>query len=170
MDTSRFPVETVSWEDCGKFLDKVNDRGGAEKVFGKRGKFVLPHENEWEYACRGGRGNRTAFYFGEVLNGMQANCRGNEPWAIETKGPNENRTTEVGSFESKVPHPWALCDMHGNVWQWCENWYDSEQKNRILRGGAWNSSSGFCRAARRVEYGPVNRTDSCGFRVCFRLD
>jgi formylglycine-generating enzyme required for sulfatase activity len=73
LDTGRFPVEQVSWSECAAFLKKLNDRGGAEKAFGN-GRFVLPHENEWEYACRGGKGNATAFHFGSALDGKQANA------------------------------------------------------------------------------------------------
>jgi len=170
MDTNRFPVETVSWIDCGKFLDKLNERGGMEKVFRKRGKFVLPHEDEWEYACRGGRGNSRPFYFGDVLNGRQANCDGNSPYGTDTKGPYKGRTTEVGEYESEAPHPWGLCDMHGNVWQWCENWYDSEQKLRVLRGGSWFTVARICRAACHVWGEPGYHDYDFGFRICFRLD
>src|SRR5206468_519820 len=71
LDTARFPVEQVSWDDCQKFLEKVNARGGAANIFGKAGQFRLPHEDEWEYACRGGKGNGRAFCWGDELNGTQ---------------------------------------------------------------------------------------------------
>ncbi len=64
LDTSRFPVEMVSWDDCQAFVEKLNEKvGEAEKVFGGKVRFALPHEDEWEYACRGGLGNGQAFYF-----------------------------------------------------------------------------------------------------------
>jgi formylglycine-generating enzyme len=172
LDTTRFPVEEVSWDDCAKFLAKLNDRGGAEKIFGKRGKFVLPNEDEWEFACRGNRGNGRAFYVGGMLNGKQANCDGSQPNGTEATGPCMGRTTEVGAYEHEAPHPWGLCDMHGNVYQWCENWYDGKQDERVLRGGCWMNAAWYCRAARRpaAEPGFRNYQGALGLRVCFRLD
>ncbi|HEV3439017.1 MAG TPA: formylglycine-generating enzyme family protein [Gemmata sp.] len=169
--TSRFPVEEVTWNDCQKFLEKVNKRAGAEMIFAKAGKFVLPHENEWEYACRGGKGNQQAFYFGNELNGAQANCDGKNPYGTDKKGDNKGRTTEVGSYAKGWPHPWGLCDMHGNVLQWCENKYDQLEK-RVLRGGSWGYHSAFCRSAIRFRRDSAD-TDGLldvGLRVCFRLD
>jgi formylglycine-generating enzyme required for sulfatase activity len=120
LDTSRFPVDRVSWKDCQNFLKRINSRVGIEKVFGTTGKFVLPEEDQWEYACRGGMGNKRAFYFGNQLNGTQANCDGREPYGTDKKGDYKGRTTEVGSYAKDWPHPWGLCDMSGNVWQWCD--------------------------------------------------
>jgi len=137
MDTSRFPVEQVSWDDCQAFLKKCKLKG-----------LKLPREDEWEYACRGGKGNSQPFYWGDELNGDKANCDGTIPYGTTTKGPCLQRTTEVGSYAKAAPHPWGLCDMSGNVYQWCDNWFDSEQKLRAARGGSWNSNSGNCRAAR----------------------
>src|SRR5215203_1527918 len=98
MDTSRFPVERVSWDRiCGQekyagmgFLDKI-DHSGIQRALGKSGKFRLPHEDEWEYACRGGRGNKQAFFWGDALNGTEANCDGNYPYGT-TKRPHLQRT------------------------------------------------------------------------------
>jgi formylglycine-generating enzyme required for sulfatase activity len=170
LETGRFPVEQVSWQDCARFLGKLNDRGGAANGFGKRGGFVLPHEYEWEYACRGGLGNRLAFYFGGALNGKQANCCGTVPFGTETKGPHMERTTAVGAYENVAPHPWGLCDMHGNVWQWCENWGDHDRAYRACRGGCWDGIPWDCRAAFRYGQEPALRHRYFGFRVCFRPD
>ncbi len=170
MVTIRFPVENVSWDDCQGFLKVLNERGGAAGVFGGAGRFVLPHEDEWEYACRGGKGNGRAFYWGDTLNGTEANSHGNFPYDGATKGPYLERTAEVGSYESKSPHPWGLCDMTGNVWEWCENKYEQSEDRRVLRGGSWINYAGFCRVAYRVNFTPDNRDNIHGFRVCFRLD
>jgi formylglycine-generating enzyme required for sulfatase activity len=170
LDTSRFPVEEVSWDDCQEFLVLVNKRVGAAKVFGQAGKFVLPHEDEWEYACRGGKGNKQAFYFGNELNGTQANCDGNFPYGRDKKGDYKERPTEVGSYAKEHPHPWGLCDMHGNVWQWCENLCEKSKGRRALRGGAWHLDPAYCRAAYRGMPSPADRLNVYGFRVCFRLD
>jgi serine/threonine protein kinase/formylglycine-generating enzyme required for sulfatase activity len=164
LDTSRFPVETVSWGDCQDFLKKLNEKVTIPATLGK-GRFSLPHEHELEYACRGGKGNKQPFYFGEELNGTQANCRGNFPYGTATKGAYVERTTEVGSYEKVAPHSWGLCDMSGNLWQWCSNEYSSGR--RVLRGGCWTNHSGVCRSAYR--YGTVTeaRCWFYGFRVVF---
>ena len=161
-------------DDCLNFLAKLNDpTKGAElvRVFGKRGKFVLPHEDEWEFACRGGKGNRRPYYFGDELNGKQANCDGTVPFGTATPGPYKKRTTAVGEYEKVSPHPWGLCDMHGNVYQWCENNYNEDPKNgRVVRGGSWGGDARGCRAAARLRRPPGIRSDFLGCRVCFRLD
>jgi formylglycine-generating enzyme len=169
LDTRRFPVERVSWDDCQKFLEKLNKRDGMQQVFGKPGKFMLPHEDQWEYACRGGKGNRQAFYFGNELNGTQANCGGNLPYGTDKPGDCKERTTEVGSYAKDWPHPWGLCDMHGNVRQWCENQY--EQSNTYtIRGGSWDSIARNCRSAFRLGSWPAHWSLNVGFRVCLPLE
>ena len=170
MNTGNFPVEQVSWSDCNKFLDKLNGRAGTEKVFGRPGKFVLPTEDEWEYACRGGKGNGRMYYFGDAPNGKFANCNGENPFGTEEKGPNMERTTSVGAYENLAPHPWGLCDMHGNVWQWCDDWYGSQHSKRNLRGGAWTNDARDCRAATRFGEDPFIGLRNIGFRVCFRTN
>jgi formylglycine-generating enzyme required for sulfatase activity len=165
MNTSRFPVESVSWDGCQKFLEKLNKRTEVAKVFGKAGQFVLPHEDQWEYACRGGKGNKQAFYFGNELNGTQANCRGTVPYGTDKEGEYKERTTEVGSYAKNWPHPWGLCDMHGNVWQWCDNNYKLTN-SYMLRGGSWNFRAESCRSACSNAYPPGACYGSIGFRVC----
>jgi formylglycine-generating enzyme required for sulfatase activity len=76
----------------------------------------------------------------------------------------------VGSYEAEARHPWGLCDMHGNVWQWCANWHNSEQKVRILRGGNWFFDSESCRSAGRYRSVPVNAVYGGGFRVVVAQD
>jgi formylglycine-generating enzyme required for sulfatase activity len=165
LNTDRFPVEMVSWDDCQKFLEKLNKRIEVEKVFGKVGQFVLPHEDQWEYACRGGKGNKQAFYFGPELNGTIANCYGNFPYGTDKWGDFKDRTTELGSYAKDWPHPWGLCDMHGNVWQWCDNHYE-ESNARVLRGGSWYEHARYCRSAYRHREEPDCRLGFSGFRVC----
>ena len=170
MNTERFPVENVSWNDCQKFLMKVNERGGVPKVFGKDGKLVLPHEDQWEYACRGGRGNKRPFYWGSELNRAQANCDGNFPYGAD-KDDYLKRTCAVdftngGKYEK---HPWGLHHMSGNVWQCCDNLY-AKTTFRVLRGGAWSSSAWGCRSANRDWSAPDVRFHDVGFRVCLPLE
>ena len=143
-DTSSFPVETLSWDDCQVMIKKLNESMKLPAVLGK-GKFCFPHEDEWEYAARGGKGNKAGGFISATrLNGKQANCRGDRPYGTTTKGDSKGLTTAVGSYEKVAPHPWGLCDMSGNVWQWCENKYDN-RNDRVIRGGSWALSPVYCR-------------------------
>jgi len=168
-DTRRFPVEQVSWNDCQELIEKLNASAKVPAALGK-GKFCLPHEDEWEYAARSGKGNKQRFYFGDELNVKQANCNGNFPYGTATKGPYLGRTTAVGSYEKAAPHPWGLCDMSGNVWQWCENKSDDKNETFVLRGGSWYVDARNCRSGRREGGGPTIRSSFIGCRVCFRMD
>jgi formylglycine-generating enzyme required for sulfatase activity len=172
MDTTRFPVEQVSWDDVTRdFLPAVNRRPGAKAAFGKAGKFCLPHEDEWEYAARGGKGNRQAFYWGDELDGSQANCDGNSAYNAPNAKNYLDRTCAVDDATLKYPrHPWGLMHMHGNVWEWCENKYNQSGDHRVLRGGSWRGYAWQCRAASHSRVAPDYRYGSVGFRLCFRLD
>ncbi len=169
IDTGNFPVEQVSWDDTQLFMKKLNARGGMAKSFGKVGNFKLPHEDEWEYACRGGKGNKQPFYWGDTLNGDRANSNGANPYGTETKGAYMERPNTVGSYTKSAPHVWGLSDMSGNVWEWCDNLNSSEQPLRVLHGGSWSYSAAYCRTAARYWYGPAYRNYGGGFRVCFSL-
>jgi formylglycine-generating enzyme required for sulfatase activity len=166
-DTSRFPVEGVSWDDCQAFLKRLNERAGVQAAFGRPVTFKLPHEDEWEYACRGGKGNKQPFYFGAELNGRQANCDGTEPYGTKTKGPYLERTAAVGSYAKEYPHPWNLCDMHGNVYEHCDNLHSKNGTDRVVRGGSWGSNAVNCRSADRGRNAPDERYPfgGQGFRV-----
>jgi formylglycine-generating enzyme required for sulfatase activity len=170
-DTERFPVEMVSRVDCEVLIKKLNDgiKNGTIKEVAPmgKGKFCLPHENEWEYAARGGRGNKQVFYFGDALNGEQANCNGT--FGGLPAGPNLKRTSKVGSYEEKAKHPWGLCDMIGNVCQWCENKHENPN-TFVARGGSWFHDAGACRTAFRFGFAPVNGFVALGVRVCYRPD
>ena len=190
-DTGRFPVENVSWDDCQQFLARANAHGGVRKAFGRPGALVLPHENEWEYACRGGLGTARPFYFGDKLTGAEASCDASKPYGTTVAGAGRLRPMPVGSFETKFPHPWGLCDMHGNVWEWSENTYgpagdkappqgdkapgarggNAEEYEspgaRVGRGGSWYNFPANCRSAKRRAFEPTKRFNDCGFRVCF---
>ncbi len=124
------PVEQITWNDCQKFIQKCS-------VLGL--KLQLPHEDQWEYACRGGKGNKQPFYWGDTLNGDKANSNGNYPYGTNEKGVSLEKTTEVGSYEKVAPHPWGLCDMHGNVYEWCNNLHSIKNLDRVIRGGCWFS-------------------------------
>ena len=132
----------------------------------------LPTEAEWEYACRAG--TQTAFHYGNSLSSLQANFNGEKPYGDAAKGPNLQRTTKVGSYEANA---WGLHDMHGNVLQWCKDWYDKDYQNRdnndtlgrVIRGGAWPRDGRACRAASRQSFDPTARAPGIGFRVVVRM-
>jgi formylglycine-generating enzyme required for sulfatase activity len=172
MDTSRFPVERVSWFDAELFCRKISELP-AEKAAGR--VYRLATEAEWEYACRAGTAN--VFHFGDVLDGTQANVCGGHPYGTDKKGPYLNRPTNVGSYPGNA---FGLFDMHGNMWEWCADWCDSgyytnspvndptgpaDGEARVIRGGAWRFSADWCRAAARYGYDPRIRAYDVGFRV-----
>ena len=169
MDTSNFPVESVSWDDCQYFIAQLNASGCVPEGW----EFRLPREAEWEYACRAG--TRTPFFWGYSLNGEKACCRGSFPYGQAEKGPDLGRPTNVGLYGA---NPWSLCDMHGNVWEWCDDWHaplDAEVQQdptgpltgveRVARGGSWRTYPRHCRAASRPSFPPEARSSRCGFRV-----
>jgi uncharacterized protein (TIGR02996 family) len=171
MDTSTFPVDNVSWDDAVAFCEKLSARP-EEKACGR--SYRLPGETEWEHSCRGGLFSKP-FHFGDQLNGTQANCDGNGPYGTDEKGPYVERTCVVGSY---FPNAFGLYDMHGNVWEWCHDWYGDYPDGpltdptgpevgpyRVVRGGGWSSIAWYCRSAYRRQRGPVYRVNILGFRL-----
>jgi serine/threonine protein kinase/formylglycine-generating enzyme required for sulfatase activity len=176
-DTGQFPVEHVSWVDAVAFCAKLRTHDQFKRKFG------LPTEAEWEYACRGG--TTSTFYVGNSLTSLQANFDGNFPYGARAKGPYLGRTSPVGAYAEKAPHPWGLCDVHGNVWQWCRDWYGekyysesphedppgpAEGRSRVSRGGSWSNRGRFCRAADRSGVISALRDQFHGFRVAYHPD
>jgi formylglycine-generating enzyme required for sulfatase activity len=159
-----FPVENVSWDDAQEFLQKLNEK---ERDSGYL--YRLPTEAEWEYACRGGATSLEEcsyhFYLDKPTNDLsseQANCNGNFPFGKAPRGKYLQRPTRVGAYP---PNQLGLCDMHGNVWQWCADRPFDGSSVRVLRGGSWYYLAWFCRAAYRRTYTPVYRNYSTGFRL-----
>jgi formylglycine-generating enzyme required for sulfatase activity len=131
--------------------------------------YRLPSEAEWEYACRGGATSEEEcsyhFYFDKPTNNLssqQANFNVTSPFGKAPKGPYVERPTRVGAYPS---NKLGLCDMHGNVWQWCADEFAPRASGRVIRGGSWNSVAGSCRAAIRGRGTPVNGNYSLGFRL-----
>jgi formylglycine-generating enzyme required for sulfatase activity len=171
------PVTCVSWNDAVRYCEWLSRRDGKT--------YRLPTEAEWEYSCRGGRLSSQPFGIGDgrSLSSTQANFNGDDPYGGAAKGPVLERTCPVGSYPA---NDWGLHDMHGNVLQWCRDWFDAgyykrsprldplcddgEQKDRVLRGGSWFFIAGDCRAARRFWFEPGIRYNLVGFRVSLRLD
>ena len=157
---ARRPVEYVSWEDCQLFIKRIN-----QSKLGTDGlRLTLPTEAEWEYACRAGTATR--YSFGDEITPELANYS-------DTK---TRETSEVRKFSA---NPWGLFDMHGNVWEWCFDWYDGryyaasatadpvgppQGHYRVLRGGSWSLTAQYARSAFRDYYDPGNRYYYVGFR------
>lgn len=151
------PVEQVSWNDCQDFIRKLNSKEGGNK-------YRLPTEAEWEYACR--TGSKTRFCFGDSDSRL-----GDYAWY------SNNSSSSTHSVAQNKPNAWGLYDMHGNVWEWCQDWYGdypfghvtdpegpSSGSDRVSRGGSWNSFAWFCRSAFRRSLTPGNRSSLLGFR------
>jgi formylglycine-generating enzyme required for sulfatase activity len=169
---SRRPVESVTWENARAFCRKLN---GIQMERFSRWEYRLPTEAEWEYACRSG--TMTVFHYGNSVSSAQANIRGDKPYGNAPRGRNLQRTTAVGSYR---PNAWGLYDMHGNVWEWCQDWFgeDYYQKSpledppgpsrgtdRVGRGGGWFFGGIACRSAYRNRISPSKTIGSVGFRV-----
>jgi len=173
-DTSRFPVEQVSWAEALVFCRRLSTLS-AEQAFGRA--YRLPTEAEWEYSCRAG--TTTPFHLGSELNGREANCNGNSPYGMTGKGTYLQRPAAVASYGA---NGFGLYDAHGNVWEWCSDWYgdyaaisvDDPQgptagSDRVFRGGGWDNDAWRCRSANRSRVAPVTRNPAIGFRLAFSL-
>ena len=164
----RLPVENVSWNDCQEFCKRLSAKVGRT--------VRLPTEAEWEYACRAGTG--TPFHFGGTISTDQANYNGKFTYGNGRKGVYREKTTVVGSFAANA---WGLHDMHGNVWEWCEDvWHEGyagaptdgsawvsggNAEYRVLRGGSWDGAPRICRSANRGRSRPDSRYGNIGLRV-----
>jgi formylglycine-generating enzyme len=162
---SDYPLEQVRWTEAADFCRRLSDLA-AEKTAGR--VYRLPTEAEWEYACRAG--STTPFHFGAALSSKLANFDGRFPYGGADQGPNLAKPAKVGSYP---PNAWGLYDMHGNVAEWCADWYDpayyknSPSENptgpekgvvktgfgkdffRVVRGGCWLDEGRALRAAYR---------------------
>jgi formylglycine-generating enzyme required for sulfatase activity/predicted Ser/Thr protein kinase len=162
------PVESVSWEEAVEFCERLSKATGKE--------YRLPREAEWEYACRAG--TTTPFAFGETITADWVNYDGNYPYASAPKGTYRGKTTPVGSLG--VANGFGLYDMHGNVWEWCGDWYSENYYResarvdpvgpdrgsyRVTRGGSWNFFARICRSAFRYWLTPTIRVSNLGFRL-----
>lgn len=170
------PVECVSWDDAAAFCQKLGEKP-AEKAAGYT--YRLPTEAEWEYACRAG--SVGPFHFGDSLDASQACFDGSYPYGEGRFGPTAPRTARVLSFAA---NHFGLYDMHGNVWEWCADWFDADYYRssprqdppgpasgtfRVLRGGGWRNQAATCRTAYRNALAPNQRQPFIGFRVVLML-
>ena len=141
------PVETISWDDCQEYIKKLNALLGGAATAPAGFKFSLPTEAQWEYACRAG--TTTTNYFGD------------SPWLSEQQANRvSGETKDVGRYPANA---WGLRDMHGNVWEWCADWYGdypggavtdptgpSDGSRRVIRGTGIDGNVQVCRAALRA--------------------
>ena len=160
------PVEMVRWEDAQEFIKRLNQ-------LIPEGEFCLPSEAQWEYACRAG--TQMVFSFGDQITPDLVNYDGNYPYADGEKGEYRKCTVDVKELPC---NDWGLYQMHGNVWEWCQDWYGDydqgtvinptgpdEGEGRVLRGGGWIGGGGHARSARRDAGYPGSRLDDSGFRL-----
>ena len=164
---ARCPVEQVSWDDVQDFIGRLNAVAGEAR-------YRLPTEAEWEYAARAG--TTTAYSWGSELGRNRANCDGcGSRW-------DDDRTAPVGSFGANA---WGLHDMHGNVWEWVQDCWNTNYQGaptdglawesgncglRVVRGGSWSNTPIHLRAANRARDPTGSRDPLAGFRVARTLD
>ena len=165
-DSLDHPVEQVSWDEVQVMIRQLNAL--IPDLHAR-----LPTEAEWEYACRAG--TTTPFSFGETITPEQVNYDGSHPYADAEKGLARGKTVPVKSLP---PNPWGLYEMHGNVWEWCADWYSEYPyatatdpigfvggTDRVLRGGSWYFNAGWTRSAFRRMDGSDRRYYGTGFRL-----
>ncbi|MBK8815870.1 MAG: formylglycine-generating enzyme family protein [Methylococcaceae bacterium] len=160
------PVEQISWHEAQTFIDTLN---GLKPEL----KLCLPTEAQWEYACRAG--TQTPYSFGEQIDSNQVNFYEINPYNSGKKSEDRRQTVIVKSLP---PNPWGLYEMHGNVMEWCQDWYakyptgttidpigQDTGDNRVLRGGSCFLFGRLCRSARRYFFEPDLAGNPFGFRL-----
>ena len=143
--TSNLPVEQVSWHDTQEFIKKLNEKQDSYK-------YALPTEAQWEYCCRAG--SITEYSFGDDVEQLKDHA-----WYLDNSN---EKTHSVGQKKSNA---WGLYDMYGNVWEWCENLYDSYSSCCVVRGGSWFNGAGGLRSAYRYGVTPYDRHYLVGLRL-----
>ena len=138
------PIVGISWHDAKAYCEWLSKK--------RKEEFRVPTEVEWEYACRAGTTTKWSFGY---------NKKELEKYAWY----DENSDGTIHEVGKKKPNPWGLYDMHGNVWEWCEDWDDKDKKYKVLRGGSWGNGVLWTRSADRRRFDPFNRFNSVGFRL-----
>ena len=171
------PVERVSWFDAVAYCAKLTAQEHEERRLPPGWEYRLPTEAEWEYACRAGTSGPFGIGEGNSLSSTQANFDGRYPYGGGAKGVYLAKTRRVGSYPANA---WGLYDMHGNVWEWCLDWFSdglpggsaADPKGpatgsfRVFRGGSWGSDGRGCRSAFRINFGsPYFGFNLLGFRA-----
>ena len=168
------PVESVSWDNATNYCARLTAQEKADGRLPRGYQYRLPTEAEWEYACRAGTTNATAF--GGQLSSTQANFDGRYPYNWAPAGPYLGHPTPAGTY---APNAWGLSDMHGNVNEWCGDWYAETLPGgsvtnpagpatgitRVARSGCWDMRGSICRSASRLNGRPEEGGEYLGFRV-----
>ena len=165
--TLNCPVEMVNWNDATNYCATFTQQESVAGRLAPGWQYRLPTESEWEYVCRAG--TTTRFSYGDDPGYVNLTSYA---WYYDTS------LIETHPVGQKMPNPWGLYDMQGNVDEWCQDWYGgypsgtvtdpqgpATGSNRVARGGYWLSSGGFCRSAQRVQYAQANPKDIIGFRI-----
>jgi len=175
-DTSRFPVDSATWEEADRFCRTLTRR---ERVEATGWEYRLPTEAEWEYACRAWISTRWPFHFGRSIESSRANFDAQYlyPRDYDPDRPTIGHPVEVGRY---TPNAFGLYDMHGNIDEWCSDWFDGgyyrespiddptgppDGSSKCYRGGAWSGQGEDCRAAVRIGRLTDDADDRIGFRV-----
>lgn len=173
-----YPVHWINYPEAEEFCRRLTAQSHADGSLPKDWEIRLPTEAQWEYACRAG--TTTATSFGNRLDATHANIATTYP--EDAALAEQRQSTKAGSYP---PNAWGIHDMHGNVWEWCRDWYHSQLPggvdpdfiavkgdrnrdgtySRVRRGGAWIEQGWACRSAMRLRYEPERRSDHIGFRV-----
>jgi formylglycine-generating enzyme required for sulfatase activity len=173
--SGNMPVTKVSWYDCKKFIRKLNQMTGDY--------YLLPTEAQWEYAARSG--STTAYFWGNTIDCTRA-MFANNPMKYGACVPDNRASGLDATWPAPVkhypPNAWGLYDMHGNVWEWCEDLFDrydtvsvvdpcetNSGKDRVRRGGSWYGPGYSCRSANRAYGHPMSRLQNTGFRLVMAL-
>lgn len=176
-----FPIYSMNFAEAELFCERLTKLAHDSGELPESWQFRLPTEAEWEYACRAGTNTATAF--GDSLSSKQANFQG-QPYNGAKEGPSLGRTAPVGSYPANA---WNIHDMHGNVFEWCRDWYvrfpprgedvdlysavdqatpsGNGDLSRVRRGGCWADDGWACRSAFRLRFEPARRADHIGMRV-----
>jgi formylglycine-generating enzyme required for sulfatase activity len=176
-----YPVGNVNFAEAEEYCRTLTTLGHESGDLPRDWEFRLPTDAQWEFACRAG--TTTATSFGDKLSSKQANFKG-KPYNGAEQGPSLNRASKVGTYPA---NGWGLHDMHGNVFEWCRDWYhlrlpggtdpdlhsakqsasrsEHGDLSRVRRGGCWADDGWACRSAFRLRFEPERRYDHIGFRV-----
>jgi formylglycine-generating enzyme required for sulfatase activity len=168
-----FPATYVTWDAATKFCDQLTQQERAAGRLPDDWEYSLPSEAQWERACRAG--TETRFSFGDEAGNLR-----DYTWCGDTRDGKDAFAHRVGQ---KKPNAWGLYDMHGNVWEWCQDWYApklpggrnplvTEQKAdaawRVVRGGGWGDAASNCRSGYHFAQNPRHAASDYGFRVVLR--